>query len=262
MAKTLSVLETIDIAEQLPQITTRATSALPNKIDEDWETLCSESVSCRSWWLSGKPRKLSKVTACSTPTLSVNSTDRNSEATWHHNHHLTEEARSHHLTVLSANVRGLRTNIGDLTHNFILRHRTDIAVVTETWLTSEMESTFEGKYSVWLRFTRNPTLRNKTLHREACRSMSATSMWAQRKWENDLRSKLCGPGVGSKTWWSLIKERQADLFSTKMAVADPNSPPPQLAQECNQEITIVEVTQERMEHLLRAVDVRKVSGPD
>ncbi|KAK3848873.1 hypothetical protein Pcinc_044353 [Petrolisthes cinctipes] len=48
--------------------------------------------------------------------------------------------RSPHLTVLSANVRGLRTNIGDLTHNFILRHRTDIAVVTETWLTSEVGS--------------------------------------------------------------------------------------------------------------------------
>ncbi|KAK4314421.1 hypothetical protein Pmani_014308 [Petrolisthes manimaculis] len=67
--------------EQLPQATTRATSALPSKIDEDWENLCSESVSCRSWWLSGKPRKLAKVTACSTPTLSVNSTDRNSEST-------------------------------------------------------------------------------------------------------------------------------------------------------------------------------------
>ncbi|KAK3893596.1 hypothetical protein Pcinc_002601 [Petrolisthes cinctipes] len=45
--------------------------------------------------------------------------------------------RSPHLTVLSTNVRGLRTNIGDLTHNFILRHRTDIAVVTERWLISE-----------------------------------------------------------------------------------------------------------------------------
>ena len=39
---------------------------------------------------------------------------------------------SPHLTVLSANVPGLRTNICDLTHNFILRHRTNITVVTET----------------------------------------------------------------------------------------------------------------------------------
>ena len=109
--------------------------------------------------------------------------------------------------------------------------------------------------------------------------------------ENYLPSKLCGPGVGSKTWWSLVKERQdtshqetippltwqdgttatsskekadllADIFFAKMTVADPNRPPPQLGQECDQVITMVEVTQERVKHLLRAVDVRKVSGPD
>ncbi|KAK4323121.1 hypothetical protein Pmani_006155 [Petrolisthes manimaculis] len=51
--------------------------------------------------------------------------------------------RSPHLTVFSANVRGLPTNKGDLTHNFILSHQTDIAVVTNTWLTSEVESTFD-----------------------------------------------------------------------------------------------------------------------
>ncbi|KAK4327331.1 hypothetical protein Pmani_002163 [Petrolisthes manimaculis] len=30
----------------------------------------------------------------------------------------------------------------------------------------------------------------------------------------------------------------ADIFATKMTVADPNRPPPQLAQECDQEITM------------------------
>ena len=57
------------------------------------------------------------------------------------------------LTVLSANVRGLRTNIGDLTHSFVLRHQVDIAVVTETWLNSEVEPSF-GRirgYSPWYR---------------------------------------------------------------------------------------------------------------
>ena len=121
--------------------------------------------------------------------------------------------------------------------------------------------------------------------------MTATSKWAQRRWENDLYSKLCGPGVGNKNWWSLVKERQgtshqetippltrqngttaasskekthllADIFSAKMTVADPNRPPPQLAQECDQTVTTVVVTQERVEHLLKAVDVRKASGPD
>lgn len=57
------------------------------------------------------------------------------------------------LTVVTANVRGLRTNVGDLTHNFALRHRADVVAVTETWLTGEIEPTF-GKvpgYSHWIR---------------------------------------------------------------------------------------------------------------
>ena len=62
--------------------------------------------------------------------------------------------RSNHcLTVVSANVRGLRTNIGDLSHNFVLRHRADVVAVTETWLSCEVEPTF-GKipgYSQWVR---------------------------------------------------------------------------------------------------------------
>ena len=51
LAKSLSVLKMIEIAEQqeqLPQVTTRAMSVLPSKIDEDWENLCSESPSCRN----------------------------------------------------------------------------------------------------------------------------------------------------------------------------------------------------------------------
>ncbi|XP_050698030.1 uncharacterized protein LOC126985992 [Eriocheir sinensis] len=47
----------------------------------------------------------------------------------------------------------MRTNVGDLTHNFVLRHRADVVAVTETWLTEEVEPTF-GKiqgYSHWVR---------------------------------------------------------------------------------------------------------------
>ena len=43
------------------------------------------------------------------------------------------------LTVLSANVRDLHNNIGDLTNNFILKYSADIAVATETWLNDEVE---------------------------------------------------------------------------------------------------------------------------
>ncbi|KAG0713833.1 hypothetical protein GWK47_015309 [Chionoecetes opilio] len=46
------------------------------------------------------------------------------------------------------------------------------------------------------------------LHRAACRRMVVSSKWAIKKWEEDLGRKLRGPGVGNKTWWSLVKEKQ------------------------------------------------------
>ncbi|MPC21510.1 hypothetical protein E2C01_014499 [Portunus trituberculatus] len=66
----------------------------------------------------------------------------------------------------------------------------------------------EAKYATWLRYKRNPTQRNKDLHRAACRRMVVTSKWAIKKWEENLHRKLCGPGVGNQTWWSLVKDRQ------------------------------------------------------
>ncbi|KAG0717350.1 hypothetical protein GWK47_008070 [Chionoecetes opilio] len=63
------------------------------------------------------------------------------------------ERPSHKLEILSANVRGLRTNIGDLTHNCVLRYRADVVVVTETWLNIEVEPTF-GKMHVYTQWTR------------------------------------------------------------------------------------------------------------
>ena len=47
-----------------------------------------------------------------------------------------------------------------------------------------------------------------------------------------------------------------------MTVADPNRPPPQLAQKCDQVITTMKMTQDRVEHYLKVVDIRKASGPD
>ncbi len=59
----------------------------------------------------------------------------------------------HQFKVISANVRGLRTNIGDLTHNCVLRHGADAVVVTETWLNGDVEPSFGkiGGYTHWAR---------------------------------------------------------------------------------------------------------------
>ena len=57
------------------------------------------------------------------------------------------------LSILSANVCGLQTNVGELTHNFILKESVDFVVTFETFLTDDVEPTF-GKipgYSHWIR---------------------------------------------------------------------------------------------------------------
>ncbi|KAK4314432.1 hypothetical protein Pmani_014268, partial [Petrolisthes manimaculis] len=66
----------------------------------------------------------------------------------------------------------------------------------------------EEKYSAWIQYKRNPTQHNKSQHRAACRRMVATCKWAMNRSEEDLKKKLRGPGVGNKTWWSLVKEKQ------------------------------------------------------
>ena len=57
------------------------------------------------------------------------------------------------LSTLSANVRGLQTNVGELTHNFILKNNIDFVVTVETFLDASVEPTF-GKipgYCHWIR---------------------------------------------------------------------------------------------------------------
>ena len=48
----------------------------------------------------------------------------------------------------------------------------------------------EAKHAAWLRYKRHPSHHNMARHRDTC------------------KRKLCGPGVCSKTWWRLVKERQ------------------------------------------------------
>lgn len=161
----------------------------------------------------------------------------------------------------------------------------------QPWFGYRCRVAAEAKYAAWLRYKRNPTRRNKDLHRAACRRMVVTSKWALKKWEESLRRKLCGTGVGNKTWWSLVKDKQgtghqesipplskqdgtvatsskeraqllASLFAGKMKVGNPQQPPPQLVQQCEKTVTMVEVTHQQVKRLLRGLDTQKATGPD
>ena len=65
IVETLSAIDGHALVEQqasLPTPTTQATSALPSKIDADWQGLCSTHTHWQAWWDSGKPQRLRKVT--------------------------------------------------------------------------------------------------------------------------------------------------------------------------------------------------------
>ena len=125
------------------------------------------------------------------------------------------------------------------------------------WFGFRCRISAEKKHAAWVRYKRHPSLRNKTLHREACKRMTSTCRWARNHLREDRKRKLSGPGVGNKTWWSLVKEQQgachretlppltrpdgstatsstdkatllAELFANKMKIDDPTRPAPQL----------------------------------
>ena len=67
------------------------------------------------------------------------------------------KTKSYMLQVLSTNVRGLLTNIGDYTHSFINRHNADIIVAVETFFNENVPENY-GKikgYSNWCRRDRS-----------------------------------------------------------------------------------------------------------
>ena len=62
-------------------------------------------------------------------------------------------SQTKHLTIISANLRGFQTNIGDLTHSFILPNKADIVATVETFLNDSIPQNFgriDG-YTNWYR---------------------------------------------------------------------------------------------------------------
>ena len=57
------------------------------------------------------------------------------------------------LSRISANFRGLRTNVGDLTHNFVSKLKPDIVTTVETFLTKSVLQSFQKikGYTSWRR---------------------------------------------------------------------------------------------------------------
>ena len=149
----------------------------------------------------------------------------------------------------------------------------------------------DTKHKAWVRLKRHPTTRNRNLHKQACKDMKRTSKWAIATWKRDLRSKLSGNSIGSKEWWTLVKEQQGHIthsripalnkadgtlartsqekaevfahqFSQKMTVPDPNRATPSLSRQSTERLENIDINEDEVRRLLKAVNTKKATGPD
>jgi len=161
----------------------------------------------------------------------------------------------------------------------------------QPWFGNNCRVAAGEKMRAWNRYKRHPTQRNKDVHAMACRRMRATQKWAINRWKEDLRLKFTGRSVGSKAWWSSIKQQQgfapddripplnkpdgsmatssrekaellASVSSEKMRVRDPDRPPPSLPPVTHSKLSSFVITEAEVRQLLNNVDVQKAIGPD
>ena len=161
----------------------------------------------------------------------------------------------------------------------------------QPWFGVNCRIAADAKINAWNKLKRHPSRQNKQLHIAACRRMKKTQKWAIKRWKDDLRTKLTGRSVGSKAWWSCVKQQQgfapddclppldnsdgsvahssrdkaellASFFSEKMNVEDPDRQAPKLPPVTHSKLCDITVTVEEVRKHLLAVDVNKALGPD
>ena len=161
----------------------------------------------------------------------------------------------------------------------------------QPWFGPECRAASDAKYRSWLAFKRHPTARNRQRHREAAECMRHTQEWASNQWVTSLKRKLRGGQVGSKRWWSLVKEQEgvarettipplhrgdgsvaqsardkADLlashFTGKMCIPDPERPPPTLPNIVKDKLSHVTASVAEVKAALQKLEEEKAVGPD
>ena len=197
--------------------------------------------------------------------------------------------------VLTGDINDQANAITDILHTLQKKHIPNKSYKAkpqdQAWFGLNCRVAAEEKSKAWTRLKRHRTQQNEALHAAACRNMKYTQRWAIHRWQVDLKTKLTGRSVGSKSWWSSVKQQQgftpddcippldkpdgtvatsskdkaellASYFSGKMTVPDPDQAPPDLPPRTNSRLrTFTTTTAEVKQHLL-LVDVKKALGPD
>lgn len=105
-------------------------------------------------------------------------------------------------------VNGLTNTILSLQELYVPNHTFTVKPLDQPWFGYECRTAAEEKSEAWKRYRRHPTQHNKVRHKEACNKMTRVQQFAQQRWQEELRTKLSGRALGSKSWWAALKEQQ------------------------------------------------------
>ena len=192
---------------------------------------------------------------------------------------------------VDAQVNGFTSTIHHLQSIYVPSHTFTVKPLDQPWFGYECRVAADNKSKSWKRYKRHPSHANKQQHREACNTMRRVQKLAQQRWQTELKNKLCGRSVGTKSWWAALKEQQgyapddhipplirpdgtvatqcsekaevlAAHFSEKMTVPDPGRPPPAVPRLTKATLDTIAITQEEVKHQLSSIDTKKALGPD
>ncbi|KAG0717932.1 hypothetical protein GWK47_053432 [Chionoecetes opilio] len=79
----------------------------------------------------------------------------------------------------------------------------------QPWFGFQCRKAADSKNKAWLRYKSHPTRRHKHQHKIACENMKRVQKEAINNWRDHLKRKLTGQSVGTKDWWSSIKQQQS-----------------------------------------------------
>ncbi|KAG0710272.1 hypothetical protein GWK47_002543 [Chionoecetes opilio] len=123
----------------------------------------------------------------------------------------------------------------------------------------------DEKSRAWRLFSRHPIHPNKERYRHACAAMKEIQQWAQRRWQDDLTTKLSGRSVGNKSWWITLKQQQGltpddtipPLFKSDGTVATKNK---DKAEQCRDVAGLCVVYKTHKQHVPHLAALRQPSA--
>lgn len=185
----------------------------------------------------------------------------------------------------------LTETLKNLQERFIPHKSYKVKAGDQPWFGHTCRLAAEEKSRAWIRFKRNPSTENKLTHKAACKRMKQVQKWAIEQWRQSLSTKLTNRSIGSKDWWSLVKQQQglttqdcipplykpdgnvatssqdkaellASFFSQKMRIREPDRTPPQLPSMTNQRLNTLVIRADEVKYHLLKTEVNKAFGPD